>query len=43
MLDDLITIQQSFRIQDLVDILIIALMTILYIWLGKVRFDGGDR
>jgi len=23
--------------------LIIALMTILYIWLGKVRFDGGDR
>ncbi len=23
--------------------LIIALMTILYIWLGRVRFDGGDR
>ncbi|HEY9011725.1 MAG TPA: sugar ABC transporter permease [Devosia sp.] len=23
--------------------LIIAAMTILYIWLGKVRFDGGDR
>ena len=23
--------------------LIIALLTILYIWLGKVRFDGGDR
>jgi trehalose/maltose transport system permease protein len=23
--------------------LIIATMTILYIWLGKVRFDGGDR
>lgn len=23
--------------------LIIALMTILYIWLGKVRFDGGER
>ncbi len=23
--------------------LLIALMTILYIWLGKVRFDGGDR
>jgi trehalose/maltose transport system permease protein len=23
--------------------MIIALMTILYIWLGKVRFDGGDR
>jgi trehalose/maltose transport system permease protein len=23
--------------------LIIAIMTILYIWLGRVRFDGGDR
>jgi trehalose/maltose transport system permease protein len=23
--------------------LIIAILTILYIWLGKVRFDGGDR
>ena len=23
--------------------LIIALLTILYIWLGQVRFDGGDR
>ena len=23
--------------------LIIALMTVLYIWLGRVRFDGGDR
>jgi len=23
--------------------LIIAVLTILYIWLGKVRFDGGDR
>ncbi len=23
--------------------LIIALMTALYIWIGKVRFDGGDR
>lgn len=23
--------------------LIIALLTVLYIWLGKVRFDGGDR
>mgnify|MGYP001220149885 CR=1 FL=1 len=23
--------------------LIIALLTIVYIWLGKVRFDGGDR
>lgn len=23
--------------------LLIALLTILYIWLGKVRFDGGDR
>ena len=23
--------------------LIIAVMTALYIWLGKVRFDGGDR
>ncbi|WP_230989435.1 carbohydrate ABC transporter permease [Devosia faecipullorum] len=23
--------------------LIIALMTVLYIWLGQVRFDGGDR
>ena len=23
--------------------LIIALLTILYIWLGKVKFDGGDR
>jgi trehalose/maltose transport system permease protein len=23
--------------------LIIAIMTALYIWLGKVRFDGGDR
>jgi trehalose/maltose transport system permease protein len=23
--------------------LIIALLTMLYIWLGKVRFDGGDR
>jgi len=23
--------------------LIIAIMTILYIWLGQVRFDGGDR
>ena len=23
--------------------LIIAILTVLYIWLGKVRFDGGDR
>ena len=23
--------------------LIIAVMTALYIWIGKVRFDGGDR
>jgi len=23
--------------------LIIALLTVLYIWLGRVRFDGGDR
>tara|TARA_R110002124_G_scaffold114535_41_gene269601 strand:+ start:12661 stop:13638 length:978 start_codon:yes stop_codon:yes gene_type:complete len=23
--------------------LIIAVLTVLYIWLGKVRFDGGDR
>jgi trehalose/maltose transport system permease protein len=23
--------------------LIIAVMTVLYIWIGKVRFDGGDR
>jgi trehalose/maltose transport system permease protein len=23
--------------------LIIALMTIIYIWLGRVRFDGGTR
>jgi trehalose/maltose transport system permease protein len=23
--------------------LIIAVLTMLYIWLGKVRFDGGDR
>lgn len=23
--------------------LLIAILTILYIWLGKVRFDGGDR
>ena len=23
--------------------LLIAVLTMLYIWLGKVRFDGGDR
>ena len=34
MLDDLITIQQSFRIQDLVDILIIALMIyMVLVWI----------
>jgi trehalose/maltose transport system permease protein len=23
--------------------MIIAILTILYIWLGQVKFDGGDR